>query len=98
MSSKKKLEKVYGAWINTYGLWYTKPRLCKYDEYIGSRWSNDGRSEVRKLGLEVKHGYICFSSVNKKEVQIWIDGIRAGLTIANTPMRDSLSLLPLDEA
>lgn len=64
---------VYFAGLNLSGLWNRKPLKAKWNPEFEEWWGSD--CSVRKLGLDDRGGFITFSSINKTEVQIWINGV-----------------------
>lgn len=71
---RKKPKKLWAFWANINGPWYYEPQQVYWDDFNERWWHEDGNSDVKKMGLELKEHYLSYSSVNKKEVQDFING------------------------
>ena len=76
MSTRPKT--IYASRFNLSGLYGSRPYKCTIEEN-GEFWVGDrGYFCVDKLGLKVCHaGYITYASVDKRDVEIWIAGVRS---------------------
>ena len=81
-------EEVWAASINLSGLYSKTPMRClldiNNDNDCVEWWSEDKNFSVRKLGLESARGYISFASTKKKDVVIFIDGVKATMKLMKT--------------
>lgn len=75
-------EVYYGNMINLSGLYSDKPIKCA-KQGSSSYWDEEGDFDINpnKLGIEIRDGYIKFTSSNEKEVQLWTDGVIASMKI-----------------
>lgn len=74
---------LWAVWINGYGFRFDKPTLVKYDEETNSWWNKTGNEDVKKVGLELNDSgtVITFSSYNKRDVKLFILGMKAMKTV-----------------
>lgn len=72
---------IYAALINLSGLYSKRPVRCTYDENTKKWWSDNGNFDVHIVGLDGKGTNIRFSSTSEKEVQTWINGAEAVLSM-----------------
>jgi hypothetical protein len=79
---------VWGAFVNLVGIPSTKPLKLKYSKDSADWWVNEGELKddfnFEKRGLQVDNGCVRFMSENKKEVQAFINGVRALQTVLKT--------------
>lgn len=80
MKNKPKI--IYSNMINLAGLYSNKPVICRNDKYFdlpNHWWDHEGDYSVSKLGLVINKDmlYIRFSSINKKEVELWMSGVKS---------------------
>ena len=68
---------IYSNAINLGGLISKNPMKLKWDTTLNSYYDESGDYSVENLGLIEKSGIIIFSSENKKEVELWTNGIEA---------------------
>lgn len=79
MAAKKK--RIYFGRVNLSGLYDNKPTtLYEDDEYYSSK---DGNVCVDLKNHKNSHGHIDFLSEDKKEVESWIKGAEAVMTMLN---------------
>jgi hypothetical protein len=76
----RKIKTLWVAKINLSGLYCKIPTRVKVDEG-GKYWDKEGNFDVIGRGTHAGYGHITFASENKKEVQLWIDGVRAAMTM-----------------
>ena len=72
MSKKPNLE-IWGAWANVWGLSFTQPKKCKWDDQLKSYWYV-GNWEIKKQGIKAEGLCLAFGSHDKREVQLFING------------------------
>jgi len=65
---------IYGAAINLVGVW--GPLKMRWNENCKEFYDKTGNFSISKIGLNIKEDVIEFSSINKKEVKIWVNGIK----------------------
>ena len=85
MAKKKYDGIVWLAMMNLSGLFSNRPIRCKpvSERYPdGEGWYNERKDiDVDQLGESGSDGYVTFASRDKDEVQIWIDGAMAAMTM-----------------
>jgi hypothetical protein len=81
MSKKrKKTEYIWGTIININGAAYGLKPVKFYNHCIDNAYySKDGNGCVMKLGLDTSNAPYCitFASKNKRDVELFLDGIKA---------------------
>jgi len=72
---------IYGAAINLVGIW--GPKKMVWHNRCKQYYDNSGNFSIDKLGLNEKDGITEFSSTNKKEVELWVEGAKAAFKRIN---------------
>lgn len=75
--SKKKPKIAYGNSVNLSGLYSSHSVKLTYNPELDSWWDKSGNYNADFLGLEVRDGIVVFSSVNKRDVDLWTMGAKA---------------------
>jgi hypothetical protein len=65
---------IYGAAINLIGVW--GPLKMEWNENCKEFYDKTGDFSISKIGLRIEEDIIEFGSKNKKEVEIWVNGIK----------------------
>jgi len=65
---------IYGAAINLVGVW--GPLKMELNKEQKVYYDKSGNLSIRKIGLNIYEDVIEFGSKNKKEVEIWVNGIK----------------------
>ena len=75
--TKKQPKTVYVNGINMYGFWHRSPSRYKYDD-LRCVWYNEKEDrDICQLGIEQADTYVSYSSVNKEDVELWMQGAQA---------------------
>lgn len=72
-------ENIWGAAINLSGVW--GPVKMSFDHEGDKFYDKNGNLSVDKIGKTVGYGVIEFGSRDKKEVEIWVDGVKSAMKI-----------------
>jgi len=68
---------IYGCAVNLMGLYSNSPIKCSWSDKSDAWLDEDGIFSVAKLGLNTEQGRVTYASTQKKDVEIWILGVRA---------------------
>ena len=70
-----KNKKIWGAAINLVGVW--GPFEMFFDHELNQFFDKARDLSIDKIGKTVGYGVIEFGSRDKKEVEIWVDGVKS---------------------
>ncbi len=76
-----KNNKIWSNMVNLSGLYSDKPVSCYYNKTLDSWWDKLGDYEITKLGYMEDAGCVYFSSENKEEVEHFILGAKAVMSM-----------------
>jgi hypothetical protein len=68
---------IWSAGINLAGVWSKTPIKMYWHDASDAWWDDSADLFIRKLGLCKKDGIITFSSYKKRDVEIFLMGIKA---------------------
>lgn len=71
----------WGNSINLSGLYSNVPIRCILHKDSGNYWCADGNFNITKLGSDIRDGVIRFSSSNRKDVELWTDGVISAMIL-----------------
>ena len=67
--------------VNLRGLYFKKPVKVTFCECLHNYWDTSGNYSIEDKGLIKSDGCVSFASDDKKEVEIWMEGVLSSFHI-----------------